>query len=295
MKKRVSLLIVFLIPIAISASALFPGYDFTFFKSIEDTLAVMNNERFGFDYSGYGYVGESMTTGVYLRFGVQMPYSIFIPRSNNEESTTKDKSTDQTTTTTDSSDTTDIETQDTLSTTLTLESDAKDESADATPKESNKNRSLDYKFAFSIGPAFRKFIGDQALWYMGIGFTTAIEGINSGSELVSTSQMNIKIGAEFDMGFRIDAAKKKNTSLRIGIYGKVDLLTFTSISKTTKESSTTEMKLIADIFTTIGDKRPTHTVGYVSLGHTFKSSEKETRYRYSTKYRTLNKGTVIEI
>ncbi len=292
MKKRLILLILLLAPIAINASALFPGYDFTFFKSIEDTLAVMNNERFGFDYSGYGYVGENMTTGVYLRIGVQMPYAIFIQRNTNEESSDKGTETDTSTTTTPDTTTED---EDSLSTTLALDSDAKDESSSEATKESNKNKSLDYKFALSIGPAFRKFIGDQAQWYMGIGFTTAIEGINSGSELVSTTQLNIKIGAEFDMGFRIDAAKKKNTSLRIGIYGKVDLLTFTSISKTSKESSTTEMKLIADIFTTIGDKRPTHTVGYVSLGHTFKSSEEEIRYRYSTKYRALNKGTVTEI
>ncbi len=289
MRKRLTLLIFLMMLFSINASALFPGYDFTFFKSIEDTLAVMNNERFGFDYSGYGYVGESMTTGVYLRIGVQMPYAIFINRGSTEETAEQ-----ETTTSTAPADTTTTE-EETLSTTLTLESDAKDESSADASKKTNKNKTLDYKFALSIGPAFRKFIGDQAQWYMGIGFTSTIEGINSGSELVSTSQMNIKIGAEFDMGFRIDASKKKNTSLRIGIYGKVDLLTFTSISKTSKDSSSSEMSLIADIFTPIGEKRATHTVGYVSLGHTFKSNERETRYRYTTKYRALNKGITTEI
>lgn len=291
MEKRVIVIILLVVSATLSASPLFPGIDFTFFKSTEDTLAVLNNERFGFDYSGFGYVGSDMTTGLYIRFGVQMPYSIFSAKASGAEESIKSPA-DSTQTVTQNTTTT--ETTETLNTTLTLESDVKDESKEDGNKESNKNKNLDYKFAFAIGPAFRKFIGDQAQWYLGLGFTSEIEVMNSSTDIAITSKLNVKIGAEYDMGFRIDT-RKKNTSLRIGIHGKTGLLTFSSLSSTSKDSTTTEMSLIADIFRTLGEKSSSDTIGYVSLGHTFQSGRREQHYSYSTKSREINKGITKEI
>ena len=57
------------------AAPVFPGYDITFFRTITDSLMVNDDKRFGIDYTGYGFIGEEMRTGIYLRIGIQAPYS----------------------------------------------------------------------------------------------------------------------------------------------------------------------------------------------------------------------------
>ena len=46
----------------------FEKYDFTFYKTVDGSVAIMNDERLGFDYTGYGFLGQNMTTGLYIRF-----------------------------------------------------------------------------------------------------------------------------------------------------------------------------------------------------------------------------------
>ncbi len=53
---------------------IFPTYDFTFYRTIEDSVAIANSEKFGVDYTGYGFIGRTSNSGLYLRFGVQTPY-----------------------------------------------------------------------------------------------------------------------------------------------------------------------------------------------------------------------------
>ena len=294
MKKKLLLaILLFLIPLCLPA-ALFPDYDFTFFKSIEDTLAVLNNERFGFDYSGYGFVGENMTSGIYIRIGVQMPYSIFFSSSSNENKDTEGKK-DNDETIAPPSDTILEQTSDeAITANVALEEDIKDQTNSGADGKVAKIKTYDYKFAISLGPSFRRFIGNQALWYMGIGLTATTEGRTTGSGSVSTSSLDVRISSEFDIGFRIDASKK-NTSLRIGVYGSLDLISFSSVSTVSQESSSTEMALKADIFTPLGEKSAFSAVGYISLGHTFKNTKDDVRYIYSNKTRTLGKGVYSQL
>ena len=289
MKKNLLLaILLILMPICLSA-ALFPDYDFTFFKSIEDTLAVLNNERFGFDYSGYGFIGENMTSGIYIRIGVQMPYSIFFSSSSNENKEQEGKK-DADEIIAPSSDAISEQTSDDIvKANVTLDEDIKDQTNNGADGKVAKIKNYDYKFAISIGPSFRRFIGNQALWYMGIGLTATTEGKTTGSGSVSTSSLDVRISSEFDIGFRIDASKK-NTSPGIGVYGSLDLISFSSVSTVSQESSSTEMALKADIFTPLGEKSAFSAVGYISLGHTFKNTKDDIRYRYSNKSRIIGNG-----
>ena len=70
---------------SLPAEPMFPGYDITFFRTITDSLMVNDDKRFGIDYTGYGFVGEEMTTGVYMRIGLQAPYSSLSALFEDEE------------------------------------------------------------------------------------------------------------------------------------------------------------------------------------------------------------------
>ena len=77
MKKVITLLIFNTLLSFNLAAALFSGYDFTFFSSVAESIAISDSERIGFDYTGYGYFGD-MTTGLFLRLGIQAPYSTLL-------------------------------------------------------------------------------------------------------------------------------------------------------------------------------------------------------------------------
>ena len=60
-------------------SAIFPGYDFTFFETVSsDSLSSKEEDNVGLDYTGYGFIGGEMRTGIYMRLGFQAPYSSLI-------------------------------------------------------------------------------------------------------------------------------------------------------------------------------------------------------------------------
>ena len=62
------------LPLSLYAAVL-PGYDFTFFKTITDSLMAADSEKLGIDLTGYGFIGSTITSGIYLRFGIQSPYT----------------------------------------------------------------------------------------------------------------------------------------------------------------------------------------------------------------------------
>ena len=75
MKKRI--LIIFLIitmPLfSLMAVDSLSDYDITFYKTVSESLSIVNKEKFGFDYTGFGFIGQSKN-GVFMRFGIQTPY-----------------------------------------------------------------------------------------------------------------------------------------------------------------------------------------------------------------------------
>ena len=57
------------------ADSVFSDYDFTFYETVSESLAIMDSSTIGFDYTGFGFVGGGNTHGLFVRFGLQMPYS----------------------------------------------------------------------------------------------------------------------------------------------------------------------------------------------------------------------------
>ena len=275
----------------------FEKYDFTFYKTVDGSVAIMNDERLGFDYTGYGFLGQNMTTGLYIRFGMQAPYSTLI--------SIFEKDSDQQELPEDSSQLPSADSGDT-------DSDGSDAIAlpdDVALIDSNKSSQIklsdedanpdvkggrEFVFSSTIGPAFRHFISNEVVWYMGLGISSKITESTTGSNSngIFTS-FELNVGSDLDMGFRLDIAS--NTSLRIGVHVTTGLITYTNSSFSDPNDNVVfSNEIKADIFTKVGEKSSTEASGYIGLAHVFKPKVVQ-RYRYSNKTSILGGGTIYEL
>lgn len=287
----------------------FEKYDFTFYKTVDDSVAIMNEERFGIDYTGYGFLGSNMTTGLYIRFGIQTPYSTLISIFDRQKENSSDKETNPILP--DEPEPTmpdpnpDIDTNSKENAILVSPREISPRNNDSSDIDGDKpsiddgqkiEKEKEFIFSFTIGPAFRHFISESVIWYMGMGITSIIKDTTSSSIADSgmLTSLEIKLGTDFDMGFRLDL--KEDTSLRIGVHITTDLLTYSSqsISGGTPPSHSTTNKLSADIFTSVGEKSSTKANGYIGLAHVFKPKD-VSHYRYSNKTAKLGGGELSKI
>lgn len=269
----------------------FPTYDLTFYKTIQDSIAIINGERFGFDYSGYGYLGQNVTSGIYLRIGIQTPYQTildFFTRAPELPSAVIEAG--------------DGDEENQLKGLLPeTESDNSIDLDEAIPDVEKEEQKLslmhkDYKLSFTLGPAFRRFISEEAIWYMGMGFTSIVENETSMTNTKKTllNDFKMKLGADLDTGFRVDLEKR--TTMRVGFNARVYLASYESTSKYSEDGTRLDFEnsLSADIFSDIGEDFPLSAVGYISLATTFKPQE-IVRYKYVITENELGSGILTEI
>ncbi len=252
------MLICMLMMLPLLPAAEFSDYDITFAKTINDSLMVNDSERFGLDYTGYGYLGDSRT-GIYIRAGIQAPFSSLEMIIDN----------------------------------------SKEHPGYGTDEDTEKIKNIletSFRFSSALGPAFRSTISDKMIWYMGLGISSSIDYANRrGNVMAAVSYIDISIGVSFDAGFRIDL--EENTTIRIGM--GIETLLF-SISFMTYSSGDggdellTKPSLVPYIFLPEEMGKKTKALGYISLGHTFRSGRKDTVYSYRTKDRETGNG-VLEV
>ena len=260
----------------------FSTYDFTFYKSIQDSIAIANGERFGFDYSGYGYLGKEMTSGIYLRIGIQTPYKTILDMLRH--SLDKDPA--------------ELEDVD-----LSIDSMLPD--LESTPELDiegeqkvflKPSMAKDYILSFTIGPAFRKFISDEVIWYFGMGIRSAIENTTTPSESgkVLYNNFSIASAADLDSGFRIDLANR--STLRIGVSLNTGLLSYSSTSEYDQNGERIDFsnEFFADIFTPQGETTSTTCLGYISIATTFRNRAIK-RYRYTITSSIPGEGELLLI
>lgn len=267
--------LVFLL-LASSFAGKFGKYDITFYKTVDDSIAIMNMERLGFDYTGYGYLGEDMTTGIYMRFGMQAPYSTLFSLFTPINSQASDSSSDV-----DSS---------TSSDSSTLIEGSSISMDDATTSSKNER---EFAFSFTIGPAFRHFISESVMWYMGMGVSGMItQNVSSKSDDTLTTSFSLKLGSDLDSGFRLDLAER--SSLRLGVHITTGLLTYSNTTITDGDGSSTTNSIVADVFRKVGEQSSTRVAGYVGLAHVFKSND-IVKYRYSNTTSRIGGGVLVEL
>ncbi len=253
--RKIPLIAALLLFTSLLHGAIFPGYDFTFFETVSsDSLKSSERDHIGFDYTGYGFIGGNMRTGIYMRLGFQAPYSslaAMLPERENEDN-----------------------------------------------EKLQENLEKSFSFSISAGPAFRKLIGDDAIWYMGLGASYALDYNDRLSSLSDTKStfLDMDFGFDFDIGVRLDATE--STTVRIGVHGA---FTFFSVHmqidspRNGEGERHTNAYMTPNMFLPENVKTPLQAEGYISLGHTFRQRQKEKAMRYIISSPESFTGTLEEI
>ena len=230
------------------SESVFSNYDFTFYNTVSQSLAIMDSSTFGLDFTGFGFIGNSRTNGLFVRIGLQAPLTTI----GNIWQIGKDE---------------------------TQPSDEED--VTITTGDEDIDLSNEFRFTLILGPAVRYVFSPSFDAYAGIGFKVEehIITVDDPSSAYKSTSYGTQLAVDCDMGVKFNI--ENNTSVRIGIYSTFEVLSYNYMvnSWDGKEDYTTSdirLNIIAS-----GDARePLSAVGYISLGKTFSSSNVETVYRY---------------
>ncbi len=241
-----------LLPLLPAADIL--GYDITFSKTINDSLMVIDSEKFGIDYTGYGYIGSS-TMGLYMRAGLQAPFSSLEMLFENSRELPASWATDD------------------------------------TEKIKNMLETF-FRFSAAAGPAFRSILSDKLVWYMGLGLSGRLDYANrNGNLIAAVSYFDIDIGTSFDIGFRFDIEEKTTIKIGMSIEAPIFSINFmTYASGDGGRELLAKPSMIPYLFLPEEMHRNTKALGYISLGHTFRQDRVDTVYRYTITSDETGKG-----
>lgn len=264
MRKVITTVLMLLITLAEVTASLFSGYDFTFFKSVANSVATSSSDSIGLDYTGYGYLGD-MTTGIFIRLGLQAPYSTLLYTLDDLIGSSEQES----------------------STDSISEVPGQIQSAEA----QLESRMREYKFLVALGPSFRRFVSPTLSWYMGLGIKAEIDRTTFITDTTLKSvDVSYLVSTDVDFGFRLTA--DIHTSLRIGLYLTRPIFTLNeSYSVRNGEKGEPEYSFIQNLYPDLNVKDSSTTIiGYISLGHTYTDYLERTEYRYTITTREKGKG-----
>ena len=244
MKKRSLALIICILSLLPLTAGIFSGYDFTYFNSVAPTsLYSMDAQKLGIDITGYGFLGN-MTSGIYLRFGVQSPYTTLMKLF--EEENPGESGSDL----------------------------LQDSQMGETPRAP-----YEFKVLFSGGPAFRRFVSPTLSWYMGMGIMVEQDRKIMPSEVETKTERAMEtrntVAFDLDFGFRLSA--HEHSVLRIGAYLTRPLFILTENRYGMEEP---KFSFEQNIFNPVGEVG-FDVSGYISLGHTYMSDSYTDVYTYT--------------
>lgn len=248
--------------------SIFSSYDFTFYRTVSESLAIKDSSSIGFDYTGFGFIGNRNTNGLFMRIGIRIPYSTLANLAVEEEQS------------------------------LGLDTGGDDiviTTGSGNDSEGNESTN-EFRFTFILGPAVRYVFSPSFDAYAGVGLKVEEEIVStfSGQESI-TNVFNTVIAVDFDLGFKFNL--EKNTSCRIGLYGTYELLSYTHTNNSSGGSRTYATSDIHLNFISFGQGRiPLSALGYISVGKTFSSARDKYVYSYSITSRELGKGrlTIVD-
>ncbi len=301
----------------------FPKYDFTFYRTSDETLTAFNSDDLGIDVTGYGFIGTESERGIYLRIGIQTPLStliklrddFFSSGTETETTTTENNSYTLPIETTPSPVTTEpsiapIEETFNVIPTLTPVTEETVEETTSTPIEidasvlpaetvSTKKSSINstkWKFLFSIGPAYRSTMGENAFVYAGFGLTTSTEISHKFSESGDyTSSFFIILSSDIDLGFKVWLTNTR-TSIRIGFHSITNVIGYseTKIFNEDNVITTDNIDLYGYLAGRYGFLGATKARGYIRLATTI-SDNRSATYNYSNTTQLIGKGRLVKV
>lgn len=277
-KKIVIITIVFFISLFIYAGEK-TGYDITIFKTAEKTMMVADKEKIGFDVSGYLFLGKENTKGSYLRLGFQTPYDTLINLATfNKQKKSNENLTNE---------------NETLPSSIISEA-SEDQKVERLPL--NKDIHNIWSFVFGVGPAYRSFMGDNALVYLGLGLTLSYQReteINKFTYETHNTELT-RLGIDIDTGLRLDLPKD-NSTLRIGVHFTSDL--FGIYRKRRYDDNNKKIDSESTLYGyAFGEKGIVYSlrgVGYIRLALTFKGKERHS-LSYILTSPIKNSGLIIQ-
>ena len=351
-KKTVLVLILMSLLLLPSYALSFPAYDFTFYKTTDETLTSFNRNNVGLDVTGYGFVGEESAWGIYLRIGIQTPLKTLIKMKDDflsglftNSKTTKTEETETAVSpeeySPDAYDTSSSET--TVPDTAAMETpvsgtsvpgtSAPDDATDVTQNETpqsgtsssdsssetiisektedksslysasdgsgiNTTSTTEWRFLFSLGPALRRIMTQDALVYAGLGVTveTQYKNIFTSSSGDIFSSFFARGSVDLDMGFRV-GLEGRRTTIRIGVHAITNIIGFYSYEMYNTQKSG-DRNPHWDIYGYIagrdGIMGATTGWGYIRLATTF--TERHTKkYNYSNRTPKTGGGAVVYV
>lgn len=258
------------------ADSIFSNYDFTFYSTVSQSLAIMDSSNIGFDYTGFGFIGTRNTNGLFVRIGVQLPYktivNLFEPAAGSGTDTVTDPGQGS----------------------VDMDSTGGGESdIDLVTDSGAGLLENEYTLTLILGPAFRYVVSPTLDFYAGIGPKLEEHITTSNNTLLSlgSTTYDTLLALDFDAGVKFNL--EHNTSCRIGVYGTCELLSYSYESSSDPESgesfSTSGMHI--NIIASGEARTPLSLVGYVSMGKTFNSEVRSNIYRYETTSPLPNRGT----
>lgn len=280
------------------ADSVFSDYDFTFYETVSESLAIMDSSTIGFDYTGFGFVGGGNTHGLFVRFGLQMPYSSLANLFVRRDAPGQDASGGTTTPETGGGGQ-DADPGSTAPPTGSTQ-DTPAQGGDielVTGSSSQESLKSEYRLTFILGPALRHVFTPYLDLYAGIG-PKLEEYITVDSDRLSTARVttyDTVLALDFDIGVKFNLGD--NTSCRIGVYSTYELLSYTY--STTDDADGRRMTSTSDIHLNAiatGESRiPLSAIGYISMGTTFSSSMRTSIYRYETTSPEIGQGESVII
>ena len=256
---------------SLAAQSVFSNYDFTFYRTVSESLAISDSSTIGFDYTGFGFVGTRNTSGLFLRIGIQMPYTTL---TNIVEGISGDG-------------------------TSGIEEDEDGEAGDGleiSTGSSGDSSQMEYRLTFVLGPGIRYVFSPFFDFYAGIGpkLEEHIMSTSYSHSSRSESTYNTSLALDMDIGFKFNL--EKNTSCRIGVYSTFEILSYTysKIVDGGQEAFTTS-NIHLNAIATGQTRNPLSAVGYISVGKTFNSELRGYVYRYETTSPVLGQGTATPI
>ena len=256
---------------SLAAESVFSNYDFTFYRTVSESLAISDSSTIGFDYTGFGFVGTRNTSGLFLRIGIQLPYTTLtniVEGISGGGSTGMDED----------------------------EGEEPGEGLEISTGSSGDSSQMEYRLTFVLGPGIRYVFSPFFDFYAGIG-PKLEEHIMSTSYSHSSrneSTYNTSLALDMDIGFKFNL--EKNTSCRIGVYSTFEILSYTysKIVDGAQEAFTTS-NIHLNAIATGQTRNPLSAVGYISVGKTFNSELRGYVYRYETTSPVLGQGTATPI
>ena len=256
---------------SLAAESVFSNYDFTFYRTVSESLAISDSSTIGFDYTGFGFVGTRNTSGLFLRIGIQLPYTTL---TNIVEGISGG------------------------GTSGMDEDDGEEpgEGLEISTGSSGDSSQMEYRLTFVLGPGIRYVFSPFFDFYAGIGpkLEEHIMSTSYSHSSRSESTYNTSLALDMDIGFKFNL--EKNTSCRIGVYSTFEILSYTysKIVDGAQEAFTTS-NIHLNAIATGQTRNPLSAVGYISVGKTFNSELRGYVYRYETTSPVLGQGTATPI